>query len=231
MVTLPVLELASHAGRPSLTGEPENGEPENVEPESGEPENVEPESGKKGSLQGREVRSCGMEEISCSVSLEDFKDEEDRRDENSSSLVPCQLEHPRTASTPASLEGVELCPPLSKKSRTQQHSLTPSPTHTPIPPPTHDHSSLMSRAVSVVCDAVEKSSAWILDIDLDFFSTANPFQEDFSHVSLIFHKYPSATFLSHPVDYDVCVFHGACHTVHTSIISGGILVFGKALQV
>ena len=180
MVTLP----ASHARRPSLTGDASS-RGKKREPESGELENVEPESGKKGSLQGREVSSCGVEEISCSVSLEDFKDEEDRHDENSLSSVSCQLGHPRTASTPASLEGVELYPPLSKKSRTQQHSLTPSPTHIPIPPPTHDHSSLMSRAVSVVCDAVEKSSAWVLDIDLDFFSTANPFQEDFSHVSLI----------------------------------------------
>lgn len=75
-------------------------------------------------------------------------------------------------------------PPVSKKSRLaspQPHPLPPSPIlkHTPPPPPP---SSLMSRAVSVVCGVLGVCDSWVLDVDLDFFSTANPFHKEFSHV-------------------------------------------------
>ena len=74
-------------------------------------------------------------------------------------------------------DGMKL--PLKKKSRLEVVSSPPPPlpnsqTHT-------SHSSLMSRAVSVVCAVLEKGS-WVLDVDLDFFSTANPFRKEFSQV-------------------------------------------------
>lgn len=73
--------------------------------------------------------------------------------------------------------------PLKKKRRLEFVS-------SPAPPlPNHQthtsssHSSLMSRAVSVVCAVLEKGcSSWVLDVDLDFFSTANPFRKEFSQV-------------------------------------------------
>lgn len=42
---------------------------------------------------------------------------------------------------------------------------------------------LLSQAVRTVCEVVNGSQAWILDVDLDFFSTNNPFKIDFTDVA------------------------------------------------
>ena len=47
---------------------------------------------------------------------------------------------------------------------------------------TQPHPSLMTTAVGVVSEVLRGCGSWILDFDLDFFSTANPFNKEFSNV-------------------------------------------------
>lgn len=105
----------------------------------------------------------------------------DKDEESISAVVDLKGEVVKLEEGESEEDGTEL--PLKKKSRLE---VVPSPppllptsqTHTPS-----SHSSLMSRAVSVVCAVLEKGhSSWVLDVDLDFFSTANPFCQEFSQV-------------------------------------------------
>ena len=54
------------------------------------------------------------------------------------------------------------------------------------------HSVLQERAVRQLSTVIESVDAWILDIDLDFFSTGNPFSSAFTEVSyhLFFVRWP-----------------------------------------
>ena len=45
------------------------------------------------------------------------------------------------------------------------------------------HSRLQERAVSQLSTVIESVDAWVLDVDLDFFSTGNPFSSAFTQVS------------------------------------------------
>ena len=79
-------------------------------------------------------------------------------------------------------EKVEMYPPLTKKSR----SLSSSPP--PPPPPLPRHHQLLSTAERVLRDILNSPThhhPWLLDIDLDFFSTANPFKKEFSQVRIL----------------------------------------------
>lgn len=88
-------------------------------------------------------------------------------------------------------EEEETCPPSEKRRKMipPSHRLPSPPTHTPTPslspklPPPPPHP-LLSKAEEVVCGVLEgEGRRWILDVDLDFFSTANPFKKDFTSVS------------------------------------------------
>ena len=90
-----------------------------------------------------------------------------------------------------SLEEEEVCPPSEKRRKMSppSHRLPSPPTHTLTPslspklPPPPPHP-LLSKAEEVVCGVLEgEGQRWILDVDLDFFSTANPFKKDFTSVS------------------------------------------------
>ena len=82
----------------------------------------------------------------------------------------------------------------------------------------------LTRAVGVVCEALgTPTGSWILDIDLDFFSTANPFNKEFSQVRAI---------KSYVMSNNREQFYFLCISlVNMSLFVGGIHIFREAVQI